>query len=154
MTRATHTPRLTGGDAGITTIPTRRKRCRACSIERCAHQDQLWAPVGCGGPAGPTHGRGLACQSPTTSIWADSMQNINLLDIRGRWGWLCSYYCRQVNRTIVSTSYQLGMRCQWGGQRKTAIISFGITRGEGINCCEPDERFRDLKQPKENTICE
>ena len=51
---------------------------------------------------------------------------------------------------VISTGYEMAV----GGQRKTAIISFGITRGESINCCVPDERFRDLKQPKENTICE
>ena len=55
MTRATHIPRLTGGDAGITAMSTLGKR-KDCSKERCAHQDQLRAPVGGKGTADATRG--------------------------------------------------------------------------------------------------
>jgi len=55
MTRATHIPRLTGGDAGITAMSTPGKR-KDCSNERCAHQDQLRAPVGGKGTADATRG--------------------------------------------------------------------------------------------------
>ena len=55
MTRATHTPRLTGGDAVTTTMSTPGKR-KDCSKERCAHHDQLRAPVGDQGTADATRG--------------------------------------------------------------------------------------------------
>ena len=55
MTRATHTPRLTGGDAVITTMSTPGKRTD-CSNKRCAHHDQLRAPVGGKGTADATRG--------------------------------------------------------------------------------------------------
>ena len=55
MIRATHIPRLTGGDAGITAMSTPGKR-KDCSNERCAHQDQLRAPVGGKGTADATRG--------------------------------------------------------------------------------------------------
>ena len=55
MTRATHIPRLTGGGAGITAMSTPGKRTD-CSNERCAHQDQLRAPVGDEGTADATRG--------------------------------------------------------------------------------------------------
>ena len=55
MTRATHIPRLAGGGAGITAMSTPGKRTD-CSNERCAHQDQLRAPVGDKGTADATRG--------------------------------------------------------------------------------------------------
>ena len=55
MTRATYIPRLTGDGAGITAMSTPGKR-KVCSNERCAHQDQLRAPVGDKGTADATRG--------------------------------------------------------------------------------------------------
>ena len=55
MTRATHIPRLTGGGAGIAAMSTPGKRTD-CSNERCAHQDELRAPVGDKGTADATRG--------------------------------------------------------------------------------------------------
>ena len=55
MTRATHIPRRTGGDAGIAAMSTPGKR-KDCSNERCAHEDQLCAPVDGKGPADASRG--------------------------------------------------------------------------------------------------
>ena len=55
MTRATHIPSLTGGDAGITAMSTPGKRTD-CANERCAHQDHLRAPVGDKDTADATRG--------------------------------------------------------------------------------------------------
>ena len=55
MTSATHIPCLTGGDAGITAMSTPGKG-KDCPKERCAHQDQLRAPVGGNGTADATRG--------------------------------------------------------------------------------------------------
>ena len=52
-TRTTHTSHLTGGAAGMTAMSTPGKR-KDCSKERCAHQDQLRAPVGGKGTADAT----------------------------------------------------------------------------------------------------
>ena len=55
MTSATHVPRLTGGDAGMTAMSTTGKR-KDSSEERCVRQDQLRTPVGGKGTAGAMSG--------------------------------------------------------------------------------------------------
>ena len=68
MTRATHVPRLTGGDAGIAAISTPGKR-KSSSSERCAHQDKLRDPVRGRGRADATRGaEAYVVESPIAFI--------------------------------------------------------------------------------------
>ena len=76
MSRATHIPRFTGGNARI----IREGSAKARSRGLCTHQDKLPAPVDGGGPADAARGR-LNRRRP--SVRTDSIQNTKLLEIRG-----------------------------------------------------------------------
>ena len=129
MTRATHIPRLTGGDAGISREALRAVREKYAPIR--TNRALPWIVE--------------VLQPPRVAVCiSDDLQFEQIVCRTSS----CSRL-GGVSRTFARTSYQLGIISLWGHKNNTIISCLDHKVGGLLNSCVPDERCRDLKQPTE-----